>query len=536
MSSPPAAFARYQDLQRYVGWTQADEARIAAATPLVAPHFVELIEDFYAEIQRHPAASRVITGGPAQIERLKLTLRGWLSELFSGPYDEPYVARRWRVGLRHVEIGLPQVYTAAALARLRSGLIRVLRSQWRQDESALTLTLQSLNKLLDLDLAIISDAYETDYVRLQQEAERRRLDDVLHREKEISSGLFTHAHAAVLILDRAGHIVRANPYLEPLLASCAQGPLEEYDWFELFLQEQDRKRLRAALLDPRPDAAEALTAASTLVLDGRTRHLHWSCVPLYDAAGATFAVLVIGHDISDLVEAQTRAVQAERLAAIGQMATGLAHESRNALQRIGASAEMLELELEGHSAGLALVARIQHAQVHLHRLLEEVRSYAAPMVLDRSACRISEIWREAWELLLSARRGREATLREHIAARELSIEVDRFRLVQVLRNLLDNSLAAAADPVVIDVFCNEAKLGGQAALSIRVCDNGPGLSPEQRRRIFEPFYTTKPTGTGLGMAIAQRVIEAHGGTIAVGDNNDEPGAEIIITLPRQAAG
>jgi PAS domain-containing protein len=365
MGPPDAVFTRYQDLQAYVGWTPADEARIVAAGGMAASHFPELVEDFYAEIQRHPAASRVITGGQAQIDRLKQTLKQWLSELVAGPYDEHYVARRWRVGLRHVEIGLPQVYTAAAMARLRNGLIRVLRSHWKDDEAALALTLLSLNKLVDLDLAIISDAYETDYVRRQQEAERERLDDVLHREKELSAGLLNHAQAAVLILDQSGRIVRWNPFLQTIAAECIDGPVENGDWFELFLEPKDQERVRQALLHgPAPTKPEPVTASSTLARAGRNQRLHWCAVALSDAAGRLFAVLVIGHDVTDLYAAQQRALQAQRLAAIGQMATGLAHESRSALQRIGASAEMLELELEGNGPGLELVARIQQSQAH----------------------------------------------------------------------------------------------------------------------------------------------------------------------------
>jgi PAS domain S-box-containing protein len=531
MDEPSSAvFARYQDLQRYVGWTPADEQRVVAASAIILPGTIALINDFYEEIQRHPQASRVITGGSAQIERLKQTLGKWLSELFSGKYDEAYVARRWRVGLKHVEIGLPQVYAAAALSRLRNGMIRTLRAQWRGgDEEALSLTLQSLNKLLDLDLAIIGDAYETEYVQQQQEAERRKLTSVLHQEKELSAGLLAHAQAAVLILDQQGRIVRCNPFLEHL-AGLTREEVQDRDWFDLFLPPGGRAPLRRALLESAPADSPATTVSSTLDCDGEQRHLHWSSVPLRDAEGHAFAILVIGHDVTDLHEAQRRALQAERLAAIGQMATGLAHESRNALQRIGASAEMLELEVEGNAAALDLLARIQQSQTHLHQLLDEVRNYAAPVVLDTSACRISEVWREAWELLHAQRASRQAVLREHLAAKNLWIEGDQFRLVQVFRNLLENSLSACGDAAEIDITCEAARLNNNLAIRVRVRDDGPGLSAEQRRRIFEPFYTTKPTGTGLGMAIAQRIVEAHGGTIAVGDG-PLPGAEIIITLP-----
>ena len=524
-----AVFARYQDLQRYVAWTPADEQRVIAAGTAIVPRTAALVDDFYAEIERHPQARRVITGGAAQIARLKETLGRWLAELFSGPYDQAYVARRWRVGLRHVEIGLPQIYTAAALSRLRIGMIRTLRAQWRGDEEELSQTLQSLNRLLDLDLAIISDAYETEYVQRQQEVERRKLHDVLHQEKELSAGLLAHAQAAVLILDREGRIVRCNPFLERL-AGLNQDGVQDRDWFELFLPADERQRLRQAMLQSQASVSSSVTISSTLESEDGQRHLHWSGVPLRDAAGQSFAVLVIGHDVTDLHEAQRRALQSERLAAIGQVAAGLAHESRNALQRIGASAEMLELEVEGNAAALELVARIQQSQAHLHQLLDEVRNYAAPVVLDTSACRIGEVWREAWELLRPQRAARQAVLREHLTASNLWIDGDRFRLVQVFRNILENSLAACGDSVQIDITCETTHLHRAAAIRVRVRDNGPGLGAQQRKRIFEPFYTTKPTGTGLGMAIAQRIVEAHGGTIAVGDHAS-PGAEIIITLP-----
>jgi signal transduction histidine kinase len=305
----------------------------------------------------------------------------------------------------------------------------------------------------------------------------------------------------------------------------------ERDWFELFLDPSDHDRMRQALLHAKASDKPAPVSVSSLLRQGeRKRHLHWSGVPLHDTRGLPFAVLVIGQDVTDLYEAQERMVRAERLAAIGQMATGVAHESRSALQRIGATAEMLELELEGNLAALELVARIQHAQQHLHQLLDEVRNYAAPIVLDCSKWSITETWREAWELLLAQRRGRQVELREHLVARDLTIVADRFRLVQVFRNLLENALAACEEPIRIDVTCESAVINGTDALRIRVRDNGAGMTPEQRRRIFEPFFTTKPTGTGLGTAIAQRLVEAHGGTLEVADDTTD-GSELVVTIP-----
>jgi signal transduction histidine kinase len=176
-------FERYQDLQAYVGWTAADADRVSALAHLVESSFVPFVEDFYQEIDRHPDARKVITGGAEQIARLKGTLVIWLKELFAGNYDAAYVRRRSNVGLRHVEIGLEQIYTNAALSRLRKGLLRTISEAWTGTAADLAAAVDSLNRLLDLDLAIIEDAYQTEYER------RRRQTDRLATIGQVAGGI-----------------------------------------------------------------------------------------------------------------------------------------------------------------------------------------------------------------------------------------------------------------------------------------------------------------------------------------------------------
>jgi signal transduction histidine kinase len=170
--SPDDLFARYQELQRYVGWTEEDAWHVQSVASGLQAYLEPLIDDFYEEIDRHPGARKVITGGQAQIERLKGTLRAWLRDLLLGPYDADYVARRWRVGMRHVEIGLDQVYTNVALSRLRRGLLTALEQILSTQKPDYLKVRRSLNTLLDLDLAIIEDAYQAEYTARQQRAER----------------------------------------------------------------------------------------------------------------------------------------------------------------------------------------------------------------------------------------------------------------------------------------------------------------------------------------------------------------------------
>jgi signal transduction histidine kinase len=276
--------------------------------------------------------------------------------------------------------------------------------------------------------------------------------------------------------------------------------------------------------------------------------------PLFDEAGRPRGAVGAFLDVTERKRVQEQALQTERLAAIGQMMTGLAHESGNALARSQACLEMLEWEVQDRPEAQDLIGRIQKAQNDLKHLYEEVRGYAAPLRLQREPCDLRTVWRRAWENLALRRQGRDASLHEETGDLDLTCAIDLFRLEQVFRNILDNSLAACLDPVRVEIQCLEVRLAGRPAVRVSVRDNGPGLNAEQRQRIFEPFFTTKTKGTGLGMAIAKRIVEAHGGHIEAGPPSQEPlpdkasspgsapahcpvggGAEVLITLPRETS-
>ena len=232
----------------------------------------------------------------------------------------------------------------------------------------------------------------------------------------------------------------------------------------------------------------------------------------------------------ELREAEDRVSRAERLAAIGQMLAVLSHESRNVLQCISGGLEILALEVEDRPAALDLVRRIEKAQDRLHQLFEDLRGYAAPIVIHRDVHNVSDTVLDAWNSLLSLQRDRVVRLKGIADGDPVYCAVDRSRLEQVFRNIFENALAACADPVEITWRVFEARVEDEHVVLIVLEDNGPGLSDEQQQRIFDPFYTTKSNGTGLGMAICKRIVEAHAGQIAA-ESVPGRGAKFVITLP-----
>ncbi len=372
---------------------------------------------------------------------------------------------------------------------------------------------------------------ETLRFRTQRLIEQHRLTLARARGDSLFRNLVEAAECMIVMLRPRDHaILYFSPYAEQLTGYAAADVLGK-SFLDLLVTEDDRTRLAASEHAALAGFPQRAIERQIRCRDGRLRPMvgNLRCLPDYDGSPA---LLIVDHDITELKQAQQRALNVERLAAIGQMCAGLAHESRNALQRSQACLEMLALKLNDRPDALGLIGRIQQAQDDLHRLYEDVREYAAPIKLVLRDCDLCEIWRRAWSNLEPFRAGKQAKLREPVAEIHLACQADPFRLEQVFRNILDNALCARDDDVEITISGTEIWLDGRPAVQLSISDNGPGVNPDQHDKIFETFYTTKTRGTGLGLAIVKRIVEAHGGRIWL-DATGHEGAEIILTLPRQ---
>ncbi|MEJ7732561.1 MAG: HAMP domain-containing sensor histidine kinase [Polyangiaceae bacterium] len=229
---------------------------------------------------------------------------------------------------------------------------------------------------------------------------------------------------------------------------------------------------------------------------------------------------------SQLAQHQRRLVESEKLAGIGQLAAGVAHEINNPLAVIRGYATLLARSGDERVAADAKL--ILDEALRSQAIVAGLLDLARPQQLDRRPCEIMALCREAAQLVEDTAEG----VRVEVRATGGSAEIDADKVRQVLRNLLRNAVQAsgAGEAVELDASVRDG------TLTIVVRDHGPGLSGEARERLFEPFFTTKGNdGTGLGLPLSAAIARAHGGTLEAGDAPGG-GARFQLTLPAAAPG
>lgn len=219
----------------------------------------------------------------------------------------------------------------------------------------------------------------------------------------------------------------------------------------------------------------------------------------------------------------------QRLATLGNMAAAVSHEVRNPLNAISMGLQRLRAEFRPTTepADYDRVLELVGGEVRrLNALVEEFLTLARPPVLKPEPVRLGDLLEEVVGLIEPEARQTGVRIEQRIPADLPPLLADRDRLKQVVLNLARNALEAMPEGGTFRVEAGRAP----HALTLRVADSGPGIPPETKDRIFEPYYTTKVKGLGLGLPIARQIVEAHGGTITV-----EPvaggGTCFLLTLP-----
>lgn len=515
-------------MKRYVAFTDEDARLLATLRPYAAPHFARIAQAFYDSIREHEEAHAVFTG-EAQIARLQQSLQRWMGRVLSGTYDEAYYGESEKIGRVHVKVGLPQRYMFTAMALIRVELTRIAEAALGGNSLP---TREALTRLIDLELAIMLESYRDDFVARVQRLERlenQELSRALVRTEHRYVNAVELARVMIVGLDVAAAVRLFNREAERVTGFARDEVIGQS--FSAILQEDlvDTVGVEIVRAAASQKAARDTIECAIRTKSGRYRDVRWQVLRTPTPSEDDVVLFVIGHDMTEELALKEKTLQHEKLAAVGTLAAGLAHEIRNPLNGAQLHVAFLEraIKKRGLDTEMLEAANVVGDEIkRLAALVSEFLDFARPRPPQRKSASARTLCDRVIHLLTSRAAEAGAQLTLDFPSRDPTLNVDAAKIEQVLLNLIGNAIEAQAPDRCGRVILRVRRQPRDVLFEVE--DDGPGL-PSPDAPIFDPFFSTKPHGTGLGLAISHRIVSDHGGDITV---ESRPGRTVFrVMLP-----
>ncbi len=519
----------YEELKRYVRFTEEDSNLLRKFREHASAHFDRIARQFYERAQEHEDAQSVFKG-EEQVRRLHKSMVRWMDRLLSGPHDETYFDETSNIGRMHVRVGLPQRYMLSAMALIRRELSAIAHDALGGSFGP---TVSALDRCLDIELAVMLETYRDAFVERIQRVERREraeVDRALAKMEHRYTQAVELSRVLVVGLDDTVCVRMMNREAERV-TGYARDEVLGVDFVVHFLPEGLRKAhgdvFRKAARGER--LGDDVLRSPVLTRAGKTRDIEWQLAYARSEADEEVVLFAIGRDTTDEDALAARVLQSEKLAAVGTLAAGLAHEIRNPLNGAKLHVTFLERGLARSSADPEMLDALRTVRDEIARLsglVTDFLDFARPRENHRAATSVRALCERAVQLIRPEALGEGVRIELDLPPSDLVVTLDAGKVEQVLLNLVHNaieSMAPQGGGLVTIRVRREAK---QTILEVE--DNGPGLT-EPTAPIFDPFFSTKPRGTGLGLSIVHRIVSDHGGTIRF---ESRPGCTVFrVALP-----
>ncbi len=391
-----------------------------------------------------------------------------------------------------------------------------------QETTALELLTMFLNSGTFLIVAIVAGGLAEQFRTTRRELEKERRD--LLDLQAFKNLVFQSVTTGLIALDREHRITAFNRAAEEITGRSPADAIGR-PWAELFGDTISPDAIAAAI-DGNPRTA---TVHETTLRrpDGGAAPVRLTFSALRSGEGTRLGLIGACEDLSTLRQMEARMRQADRLATLGRLAANIAHEIRNPLASLTGAIEVLTSPATAGEARDRLSQIVMRESERLNQIIKNFLEYARPAPLTLETVNIADALDEV--LVLIEHRVRPGSLklvREFVPPLVWRVDPQQFK--QVVWNLCLNAVEAMPDG-------GELRVGAAAApgqfLNVWVADAGTGIGPDDLAHVFEPFFSTKPEGTGLGLALVHRIVQEHGGEI---DVRSTPGLGTTFTITLSA--
>jgi PAS domain S-box-containing protein len=374
--------------------------------------------------------------------------------------------------------------------------------------------------------------------------EKRQLEEEVVDLKNFSESIIQSIGSGLITIDLKYEVTSFNSSAEEILGYSEDEVVGKS--LETVFPRENLERLKLIIDDPNQGLLNREMRMTAK--DGKTVHLGFTVTPRYESHKRRVGTIIAFRDITQIKEMQVEVQRMDRLASMGVMASGIAHEIRNPLAGIKTIAQTLEEEIDVQDPKREYLSRIVRQVNRMDDLLKTIFSYAKPREPKRKYHRFQEIVQEVVALLDNKIRAQSVKFTEIYQPDLPLIYVDFHQIQQIFVNLFLNALDAMpnggelkleATPKVTTIHRVDRRgrsfpVQNRSALYAEVIlsDTGQGIKPENMSSIFNPFFTTKPQGAGLGLSIVYRIMAEHKGDIQV-DSTENVGTAFKLLLPTE---
>ncbi|VFU14939.1 PAS domain S-box [anaerobic digester metagenome] len=337
--------------------------------------------------------------------------------------------------------------------------------------------------------------------------------------------VFNHLPLGIIVIDRRGHVRLFNNRLSMLTGYQEERILGKPFSDLINNPDSDYNKLLQTLATGKE--YQNLKPESVILLNAPFSDFRANTYAIKDKGGATVGAMALLEPAGRQQELENAVIKAEKLAILGQLATEMIHELRNPLTAISGFVQLLQQKI-GRNSELEYLDIISNELKHLNRLISDFLLQAKPGYCSRTQCSINKLLTDVAALVECEASLRNLKINLETPEDPPPIKADSGQLRQVFLNIIRNAFDALPDEGQLFLQCSGDKQLGIVRVVIR--DTGKGMDGQIMANMFKPFFTTKESGTGLGMFISKKIIDNHGGSI---DIQSEParGTTVTVTLP-----